>query len=35
MTEKAQGFTREQYHAQDWTDDKLIAEGMMFAPSVA
>lgn len=29
MTAKAGGFTREQYHAQGWTDDMLRAQGMM------
>lgn len=29
MTASAQGFTREQYHAQGWTDDALVAQGMM------
>jgi len=32
MTEKAQGFTREQYHAQGWTDAQLIEQGMMLPP---
>jgi len=35
MTDKAQGFTREQYLAQNWTDEALIAQGMMIAPSFA
>lgn len=29
MTPKAGGFTREQYHAQGWTDEQLRAQGMM------
>lgn len=29
MTVKAGAFTREQYHSQGWTDDTLIANGMM------
>lgn len=29
MTAKAGGFTREQYNAQGWTDDKLVADGIM------
>lgn len=29
MTAAAGGFTREQYHAQGWTDDQLRANGMM------
>lgn len=29
MTPAAQGYTREQYHAQGWTDDALIQRGMM------
>jgi hypothetical protein len=29
MTAAAGGFTREQYHAQGWTDDMLRAKGMM------
>ena len=29
MTPKANSYTREQYHASGWTDEKLIAEGMM------
>lgn len=31
MTDKAQGFTREQYHAANWTDDTLIEDGYMVA----
>lgn len=33
MTEKAAGFTREQYHAQGWTDEALLDAGMMIKPS--
>ena len=33
MTEKAGGFTREQYIDQGWTDEKLISEGMMLPPN--
>lgn len=29
MLPAAQGFTREQYHAQGWTDDALVSGGMM------
>jgi len=29
MTAAAQGFTREQYHATNWTDDALVQAGMM------
>lgn len=29
MTESAEGFTREAYHASDWTDETLIAAGFM------
>jgi hypothetical protein len=29
MTAAAQGFTREQYHGQGWTDEALVAKGMM------
>jgi len=29
MTPNAQGATREQCHAQGWTDDALIANGYM------
>lgn len=31
MTDKAAGYTREEYHATNWTDDMLIAEGYMVA----
>ena len=35
MTEKAGNFTREQYQASDpaWTDEKLIADGLMLPPN--
>ena len=33
MTEKAGTFTHEQYIASGWTDEKLIAEGMMLPPA--
>lgn len=29
MTDKANGFTREQYHEQKWTDATLVEHGMM------
>ena len=32
MTSKANGLTREQYHASNWTDQQLIDSGMMNAP---
>jgi hypothetical protein len=31
MTAAANGLTREQYHASGWTDDQLIAQGLMIA----
>ena len=35
MTPAAGGFTREQYHAQGWSDADLIAKGMMIASAPA
>lgn len=35
MTAAANGLTREQYHAAGWTDEQLIQNGMMIAPSFA
>ena len=35
MTDAANGLTREQYHASGWTDELLIQNGMMIAPSFA
>ena len=32
MTEKANGLTRDQYHAANWSDQQLIDAGMMNAP---
>lgn len=29
MTDKAEGFTRDEYHAQGWTDDALVNDGRM------
>lgn len=31
MTAAANGLTREQYHASGWTDDQLVAQGLMIA----
>lgn len=35
MTAAANGLTREQYHAAGWTDEQLVQNGMMIAPSFA
>jgi hypothetical protein len=32
MTDKANGLTREQYHATGWSDEQLIQHGMMVPP---
>lgn len=34
MTEAAQGFSREAYHGEGWTDEQLVAEGMMVQKEV-
>ena len=35
MTAAANGLTREQYHASGWTDEQLLAQGLMIKPSFA
>jgi hypothetical protein len=32
MTDKANGLTREQYHAAGWSDEQLVQHGIMLPP---